>query len=200
LKKFISDCVAIQQNKFSQLYRIKYNVHNIVREPSVFTYDQSSKSKINYDKYLLPDNETLPPEEIDVVVGYLRKPDLADLTNRDYHFFHAIEKSDKTRNDFSLDILKGKYLFIYCGKKTGPFYFAGYYAPIKSIDLKHKSKIPGKEKSDTEFYYYYTLESNFIEISLKSEIKPEKLFIDKMNRNAIRKQLPAATKWSKIFE
>ncbi len=200
LKKFISDCLAIQQNKFSQLYRIKYNVHSIVQEPSIFIYDKSSQSKINYDKYLLPDNETLPPEEIDVVVGYVRREDLSHLINRDYHFFHAIEKDSKTRNDFSLNILKGKYLFIYCGQKTGPFYFAGYYAAIKSIELKHKSKIPGKEKSNTEFYYYYTLESNFIKINLYHEVKCEKLFNDKINRNAIRKQLPAATKWSKIFE
>ncbi len=87
LKKFISDCLAIQQNKFSQLYRIKYNVHNIVHEPSIFSYNQSSQSKINYDKYLLPDNETLPPEEIDVVVGYVRKEDLPDLNKQGLSFF-----------------------------------------------------------------------------------------------------------------
>lgn len=200
LKKFISDCLAIQQNKFSQLYRIKYNVHNIVQEPSLFSYDKFSQSKIDYQKYLLPDNESLPPEEIDVVVGYVRKEDLADLVNRVYHFFHAIEQGSKTRNDFSLNILKGKYLFIYCGKRTGPFSFAGYYAPIKSIDLRHKSEITGRENSDTEFYYYYTLECNFIEINLRSEVKVEKLFGDKINRQAIGKQLPAATKWSKLFE
>ena len=148
----------------------------------------------------MPDKETSPPEEIDVVIGYVRKEDLPDLKNRDYHFFHAIEKDNKTRNDFSLNILKGKYLFIYCGKRIGPFYFAGYYAPIKSIDLRHKSKIPGKENSKTEFYYYYALEFNFIEIDLSHEVKIEKLFNDKTNRDAIRKQLPAATKWSKIFE
>jgi len=199
LRDFIVDCLAIQQNKFSQLYRIKYDIHNIVQEPSIFTYNQFSQSKVNYDKYHLPINETLPPEEIDVVMGYMRKEDLPDLENRDYHFFHAIEGDNKTRNDFSLDILKGKYLFIYHGRRTGPFYFAGYYAPIKSIELKHKSKIPGKENSKTEYYYYYTLECNFIEINLKSEIRLEQLFTDKINRSAIGNQLPAATKWNRLF-
>ena len=44
------------------------------------------------------------------------------------------------------------------------------------------------------------LKFNFQEIKINSEIKPEKLFNDKMDRNAIRMQLPAATKWSNIFK
>lgn len=60
----------------------------------------------------------------------------------------------------------------------------GLYAEIKSIELKHKSKIKGKEKSETEFYYEIILEDCFNESEdLKFALNTKKLFDKSDDKN-----------------
>ena len=68
--------------------------------------------------------------------------------------------------------------------------------------LKHKSKIKGKENSETEFYYEVELESNFMKNkNLKVELNPKSLLEDGGNKNIelFKQFLPASTTFKKVL-
>lgn len=115
-------------------------------------------------------------------------------------YFHAIEEDNKIK-DFPFGILDSKTLVIYSGGRSKPLHFTGYYANIKSIDLKHKSKIKHKEKSTTEYYHEIILDGVFKkDEALVGELNIKTLFdsLDKINPQLIKQYLPAITTWDKI--
>ena len=62
--------------------------------------------------------------------------------------------------------------------------------------LKHKSKIKGKENSETEFYYEVELESNFKKNKkLSAQLNPNELLDskDKKNLELFKKFQPSAS-------
>ncbi len=68
-------------------------------------------------------------------------------------------------------------------------------------EIIFKSKIKGKEKSTTEFYYEIKLESNFNESDdLKFTLNPKKLFdkTDIKNNQLFKQYLPSLTTLEKI--
>lgn len=99
--------------------------------------------------------------------------------------------------------MDAKILFIYSGGRSKKSNLTGYYAYIKEIQLKHKSKIKGKENSETEFYYEVELESNFkINKKIKAELNQKLLFnnSDKKNTDLFQQFLPALTTLNKVLE
>lgn len=105
--------------------------------------------------------------------------------------------------DFPTGILGAKMLFIYSGGRNTKQSFTGYYANIKNIQLKHKSKIKGKENSQTEFYYEVELESNFKKNKkLSAQLNPKELLdnSDKKNLDLFKNFLPALSTLSKVMQ
>ena len=89
--------------------------------------------------------------------------------------------------NFPHEIYQAKQLFIYTGPRSGAKKFAGYFAEIESIELTHKSYLPGKENSSTEFYFWVKLKANFKEIDLNNrELDPEILFSHGDKENVLR--------------
>ena len=87
--------------------------------------------------------------------------------------------------------------------RSKPITLTGHYAEIKSIELKHKSKIKGKEKSETEFYYEIILADSFKETAgLKFAINTKKLFdkSDVKNSKLLQQYLPALTTWNNVLK
>jgi hypothetical protein len=79
----------------------------------------------------------------------------------------------------------------------------GHYAEIKTIEFKHKSKIKGKKKSETEFYYEVVLLDNFKELDdLKFIMNAKTLFdkADDKNRKLLQHYLPALTTWDNVMK
>ena len=79
----------------------------------------------------------------------------------------------------------------------------GLTAEIKSVELKHKSDIIGKEKSTTEFYYEVILNEVFIDDeNIKFAINVNTLFdkSDEKNRKLLQQFLPALTTWERILK
>lgn len=139
--------------------------------------------------------------DIKVALGFCRAKDLNTLKTSKTFYFHAIE-SDNTVKDFTSGILDATRLLIYSGGRGKPINLTGHCAEIKSIELKHKSKIKGKEKSQTEFYYEIILEDHFKESDdLKFSINPRKLFdkSDDKNSKLFQKFLPALTTWDRVI-
>jgi hypothetical protein len=147
------------------------------------------------------DNES-KEEENKVVLGFCRSKDLNKIIKNNTFYFHAIEGNNVVK-DFPLSIFEASKLVLYSGGRSKPFKFTGYFAEIKSIVLKHKSKIKGKEKSNTEFYYEIILEDGFKELAdLKFSINTKMLF-DKSDVNNIslfKKFLPALTSWDRVIK
>jgi hypothetical protein len=117
-------------------------------------------------------------------------------------YFHAIE-SNNVIKDFPTGILDATKLIIYSGGRSKPLKLTGHSSDIKSIELKHKSMIKGKEKSETAFYYEVELKENFIESDdLKFNLNINKLFdkSDEKNIKLIKQYLPALTTWERIIK
>jgi len=142
-----------------------------------------------------------PNEEIKVALGFCHAKDV-DRTKLDKTFyFHAIESNNRVK-DFPVGILEAKRLVIYSGGRGNP-YLTGLTAEIKSVELKHKSDIIGKEKSTTEFYYEVILNEVFIDDeNIKFAINVNTLFdkSDEKNRKLLQQFLPALTTWERILK
>lgn len=154
-------------------------------------------NKIEFPTYL--NNE--PPAEIKVALGFYRSKELPKLENNNKFYFHAIGKNNIVK-DFPIGILDSKILFIYTGGRSAGTKFTGYHAEIKSIVLKHKSKIKGKEKSETEFYYEVDLKTPFKKNkNINTLIDAKKMFLnDSENLNLFKQSLPAMSTLNMVLE
>ncbi len=182
LKKFIEDCFKIQASKFSQLYMLQHHTHEIVNKKPQCEINEYAKIDILKDI-------TAPPSEITVALGYQFQDviDKGDFLNTTNFYFHGIKQKNKVKKNFPHEIYQAKYLFIYTGSRNKPKTFSGYYSEIVSIQLKHKSTIPGKETFSTEFYYCVELKHNFMKINLGNrELNTKFLFDENDKENVIR--------------
>lgn len=174
--------LEIEDDKIAENYRNKINGFIDKKQFSLFLENEA------------------PTNEIKVALGFCRSKDIASLKSSKTFYFHAIESNNLVK-DFPSGILDATKLLIYSGGRSKPINLTGHSAEIKSIELKHKSKIPGKENSKTEFYYEVLLEDCFEESDdLKFTIKPKKLFdkFDDKNHKLLQQFLPALTTWDRI--
>lgn len=103
-----------------------------------------------------------PKTKEKVVLGYMRSKDLTKLINLDTFYFHSTDKQNNFL-DFPYDLYNAKKLVIYTGGRIKPFQLTAYNGVIKSIQQKHHSKIKGKEKTKTEYYFEVKIDNNFSE-------------------------------------
>ena len=173
--------LEIENPKIAELYKEKISGFNDKTEYSLF---------LNAE----------PEPEIKVAIGFYRSSALPEIENQNKFYFHAIEKNNAVK-DFPLGILDAKILFIYSGGRSKTPHFTGYFAYIRDVKLKHKSKIKGKENSNTEFYYEVELESNFKKHkNIKAELNQNLLFDNKDNSDLFQQFLPALSTLSKVLE
>lgn len=181
LKKFIEDCFKIQSNKFSQLYQLQHDTHEIVSKDSPFSVNKvKEQDNINY---FYPKGETKPPAEINIITGYVRDLKHIPLMERERKFWwHAI-KSKKIENILT-DVFKAEYILL---KREGKL--TGHYGKINSIKLvpKQDPSLPDSVNRINADYYYL--------ISVKQFILEDKLKNIKIDEN----KLPQPMKWSKLF-
>lgn len=104
--------------------------------------------------------EAKPKER--VALGYIRSKDLTKLKTLDTFYFHSTDKQNNFL-DFPYDLYNAGKLVIYSGGRSKPFHLTSYFGEIESIQHKHKSKIKGKEKSETAYYFEVKLKANFSE-------------------------------------
>jgi site-specific DNA-methyltransferase (adenine-specific) len=138
------------------------------------------------------------PEKI--VLGFCRKSEIKKLKKQNHFYFHAIENESKIL-DFPTEIHLAKKLYIYSGGRSKPKELCGLYGEIKNIVLKHKTKIKGKENSETEFYYDIELQEPFIETSeYLFPLVTESLFdkSDTKNSELFKQYLPSITTLEKL--
>lgn len=104
--------------------------------------------------------EPQPKEKI--AMGYTKQVNLKKLKKSDVFYFHS---SDNQNNmiGFPYDLMGAKKLLIYSGGRKVPFHLTPYCADVESITQKHKSEIPGKEESKTEYYFEVKLKEPFSE-------------------------------------
>jgi site-specific DNA-methyltransferase (adenine-specific) len=155
-------------------------------------------TKNQFEKFLK--EEPKPKEK--VALGFCRKKDISKLTETNKFYFHAVGQSNNVKG-FPTEILDTKWLYLYEGARSKPKKLTGHFGEIEKIELKHKSKIKGKEKSRTEFYFEVSLKTNFtLNGKAGIEIKPKSIFDknEKVNAELFRKSLPAVTTKDKIKE
>jgi site-specific DNA-methyltransferase (adenine-specific) len=175
--------LEIEDSKIAALYKEKISGFNDKAEFNLFLNSE-------------------PTPEINVALGFYRSSKLPEIENQNKFYFHAIEKNNVVK-DFPTDVLGAKILFIYSGGRNAKQSFTGYYASIKNIYLKHKSKIKGKENSQTEFYYEVELESTFKKNKkLKAELNSKSLFVNSSEENEklLKQFLPAITTFSCVLK
>lgn len=143
-----------------------------------------------------------PTDDIKVALGFCKAKDLKKIKQSKIFHFHAIESNNRVK-DFPSGILDASRLILYSGGRSKPLMLTGFYSEIKSIELKHKSKIEGKENSKTEFYYEIELTDNFKESDdLKFRLNTKKLFdkSDEKNAQLLQQYLPALTTWDNVLK
>ncbi len=147
------------------------------------------------------ENESYPTED-KVVLGFCRSNELKKLVKNRKFYFHAVENDHKVK-DFPTGIYEAKKMLVYSGGRNKPKYLTGYMAEIKSITLKHKSEIPTKSMSSTEFYYEIEFDNEFVELEdLKFELNSKMLFDNKDTENIklFQQSLPSVTTMLKLIE
>ena len=179
----ISKCrkLEIENQEIAKLYKNKISGFNTQNE------------FVNYLK-----SEPKPVEK--VALGFCRKKDIPNLTKTNKFYFHAIEQN-KYVQDFPIEILESKYIYIYNGGRGKPLFFTGHFGVIQEIKLKHKSTIKGKENSKTEYYYEIQLTNNFkFNEHQTNKLIPKILFErhDKTNTKLLSKYLPIITTLEKV--
>jgi site-specific DNA-methyltransferase (adenine-specific) len=138
--------------------------------------------------------------ELKVALGFCRAKEIVKLKSRNTFYFHAIEANSHIV-DFPTGISESKRLFIYSGGRSKPIRLTGYSAEIASIQLKHKSSIPGKERSKTNYYYEVILNDYFsFEEGLTFEIEQDKLFnkSDGKSKILLKKFIPVMVSFDKL--
>lgn len=176
--------IEIENNKTADLYRNK--IAGFIDTKQFSTFIENEK----------------PDSEIKVALGFCRAKDLKELKSSNTFYFHAIENNNRVKN-FPSGILDATRLMIYKGGRNQPITLTGLYAEIKSIELKHKSKINGKAKSETEFYYEVELADTFKEDNdIKFELNIKNLFDRSDNKNSklLQQFLPALTTWDRVLK
>lgn len=146
--------LEIEDSEIAETYRKKIN---------------GFEHKKQFQSYLA--DEPKPKEQ--VMLGYIRSKDLAQLHETRNFYFHSTDKQNNFVN-FPYDLHNAKQLVIYSGGRTKGFHLTRFCGEIDCIAHKHKSKIKGKENSKTDFYFEITLKENFKEdksIDLKSNVK-----------------------------
>lgn len=116
-------------------------------------------------------NEPLPTPKI--LLGYIKKKDLLKMDGSIKFYFHATNKQNNFIG-FPYELYDAGSLVLYEGGRKLPFKITEFHAQIQSIKQKHKSKIKGKEKSITEYYFEITLIEPFVideKINTKVDIK-----------------------------
>ncbi|HPS72342.1 MAG TPA: DUF2357 domain-containing protein, partial [Bacteroidales bacterium] len=186
LKKFIEDCFKIQANKFSQLYQIQQDIHNVIKEPSFFPAPKNEKSDDSTNKslinYFYPPNETKPPSELSVIIGFVKRDSLNIVNKSNKFWWHAIKGKNIMKTDSN--IFKAEYILLKQDNKL-----TGHYGKINSIKLvpQQDPSLPDKEERKNADYYYLIEVEKFI-----SEPKLK-------NIESSKGHLPVAMKWSDIF-
>ena len=140
--------------------------------------------------------------ETKVALGFCRAKDVESIKQNKTFYFHAIESNNRVK-DFPVGILEASRLVIYSGGRSHPVYLTGLVAEIKTVELKHKSNIKGKEHSTTEFYYEVVLDEVFADDdNLKHNINLKELFdkADEKNLKLVQQFLPALTTWERILK
>lgn len=149
-------------------------------------------------EFTMPEPETNPK----VVLGFCRGSETIKYKKRSSFYFHVAEMNWLVR-DFPDSVLEADLLFLYSGGRSKARKFTGHYAKIKSVQIKHKSRIKGKENSNTEYYGEIKVLGCFKKNKkLKSVIEPN-LFFNEANPKEIkffREHLPASTTLDKILE
>lgn len=169
--------LEIENEEISELYKKKIAGFIDKRQLKEFLNTETSKE----------------PEKI--VLGFCRTKDLKKLKQENLFYFHAIENNNRIL-DFPTEIHSAKKLFIYSGGRSKPIQLSGLYGEIKSVNLKHKSMIKGKENSKTEFYYEIELSKPFTEDNnYKFTLDIENLFkkSDVKNIEMFKQYLPTIT-------
>jgi len=158
-------------------------------------YRRKISGFIDSKQFSLYLNNEPKEETVKVALGFCSKLKLKNLEGEKTFYFHAIEKNHRVK-DFPTGILEADKLLVYSGGRSKPIEISGFEGNIKSISLKHKSKIKGKEKSKTKYYYEVKLEAPFeFNEDLKFTINVNKLFkkSEEVNRKLLRRFLPALT-------
>lgn len=153
-------------------------------------------TKKQFENFL--ESEPEPKEKI--ALGFCRKKDLKNIFGMDKFYFHAIEQ-DNLVKDFPIELIDTKWLYLYEGARGKPKKLTGHVGEIENVTLKHKSKIRGKEKSKTEFYYEVSLKDNFsLNGKAGLELNPKTIFNsnDFVNIDLFKKSLPSVTTKEKI--
>ena len=103
-------------------------------------------------------NEKQPSPKL--LLGYVKKSDFKKMEGSTSFYFHATNKQNNFIG-FPYELYDADALVLYDGGRQKPFKITEFYAPIKSIQQKHKSTIKGKVDSITEYYFEIELEEPF---------------------------------------
>lgn len=102
-----------------------------------------------------------------IILGYVRATDLKKLENNTKFYFHSTDKQDNFIG-FPYELYDAEEIILYTGGRRKPFEVLNLYAKIKKINHQQKSKIEGKEKSKTSYYFELELQKPF---AIKKQIK-----------------------------
>lgn len=110
-----------------------------------------------------------------VVLAYIRAVDLKGLENKTKFYFHSTDKQNNFIG-FPYELYDADEIILYTGGRRKSFEVLNLHATIKRINHKPKSKIKGKEKSKTAYYFELELHKAFsVNTKMKDDVNFKKL-------------------------
>ncbi|HNB99673.1 MAG TPA: hypothetical protein PLS71_15615, partial [Leptospiraceae bacterium] len=138
-----------------------------------------------YTQY--PDKESLPPEDIYTLVGYIRKEEIEFVKQNQVFFFHAIRDDKVIQQD--KDLFKCSFFVGFANVRE----VLPWYAKIKSISLKKREEIlpfrnPNTTPTQGVSHYY------LVELETPMDMSPIKAIDD------LEIGKPIVKKWNEILQ
>ncbi len=185
LRNFIEDVLNIQQDKFSQLYRLNYWTHETVKEPPAV-----------YEKISAATDIRQPPHDTTVLLGFMRDETMAELClEKRCFYFHAINQDGRPSGNIDLAKLRAEYLVPYVGMKS-----LDWMARIHSIKLIKRQQLLnklGKREDDGSFLRSDSLHYFVMDLDISDRSHPELNLSHVIPRS--RDRFPISVKWSELF-
>ncbi|HNE10935.1 MAG TPA: DUF2357 domain-containing protein [Leptospiraceae bacterium] len=179
IRAFLQDIFDHQASRFTQSYRISYFTHDTLKNYI------GDVLKHSYTQY--PDKESLPPEDIYTLVGYIRKEEIEFVKQNQVFFFHAIRDDKVIQQD--KDLFKCSFFVGFANVRE----VLPWYAKIKSISLKKREEIlpfrnPNTTPTQGVSHYY------LVELETPMDMSPIKAIDD------LEIGKPIVKKWNEILQ
>jgi len=166
VRRFLKDSADLCVDRFSQLYRQRHWTRKIMDSDQYAPYGLAEypADMDDYRKRFFPNDIDMPPEDVGVIVGFIRRSAMSACRlpdGRGHFYFYAVDRDGGTSR-LDSKVFSAQYLMPYTKDASGTIEWLDWYARITGFSLKPRSFLEDDLgipiESDSQFYYLMELQ------------------------------------------